>query len=127
MLFITENEVMEWVILNRLARSSRPGYPCTDIGTATVDPWMADIRRNGIVAILCLLAEDQLAYYQSIPGGLLSYYRKAGFCVGILAFKTIRSRPSPRLIFRRYGMHIKALTSRFSSIAAPARTGQDVL
>jgi protein tyrosine phosphatase (PTP) superfamily phosphohydrolase (DUF442 family) len=81
MLFITENEVMEWVIPNRLARSSRPGYPCTDIGPATVDSWMADIRRNGIVAILCLLAEDQLAHYQSIPGGLLSYYRKAGFCV----------------------------------------------
>ncbi len=70
-----------WVLENLLARSSRPGYPARVVGVdavgASVDCWLA----CGIRSVICLLSDDQLAFYASVPAGLLEFYRMNGLVV----------------------------------------------
>lgn len=73
-----------WVITGQLARSTRPGYEGergTPVLRQVVDAWLADLRRDGIRSIICLLGDDQLQYYDDLPGGLVSYYVASGFDV----------------------------------------------
>ena len=73
-----------WVIDGQLARGRRPGYAGErgrPIPGADVDAWLAKVKATGIRSIICLLADDQLHLYDDLPGGLLSYYRAAGFIV----------------------------------------------
>ena len=70
-----------WVIQGVLARSSRPGYPGSDVSPEAVDTWLERVKGMGIQSILCLLSPAQLAYYTRLPGGLLSYYRQHGLHV----------------------------------------------
>ena len=72
---------MKWVIDGVLMRSSRPGYPSPRVSKELVDQWLARISEIGIRTIICLLDEDQLNYYSSIPEGLLGLYRNSGFKV----------------------------------------------
>ena len=73
-----------WVLENNLARSSRPGYggeKGQPVPKSEVDDWMMEAKELGIVSIICLLGEDQLNFYDELPGGLVSYYRSFGFAV----------------------------------------------
>jgi protein tyrosine/serine phosphatase len=73
---------MQWHIENTLAGSSRPGYPQTKIITQDeVDAWITEVRQAGIQSIICLLDDNQLAFYNQLPGGLIAYYKAAGFNV----------------------------------------------
>ena len=71
-----------WSIPDRLARSSRPGRDLggnVPVDAATVDEWTAAIKAEGIRSVICLLGDDQLPLYDALPGGLIEYYRSAGF------------------------------------------------
>ena len=74
-----------WVVEGVLATSPRPGYspgPEHRVPGEVVDAWVDDVRAFGIASVICLLAEDQLwLYRKSVPGGLISRYRKAGLHV----------------------------------------------
>jgi protein tyrosine phosphatase (PTP) superfamily phosphohydrolase (DUF442 family) len=73
-----------WVIEGQLARGHRPGYAGEDgrpVARADVDTWLEEVKASSIRSIICLLADDQLHLYGSLPGGLLSHYRAAGFAV----------------------------------------------
>lgn len=86
-----------WVLEGRLARSPRPGYrPGAEAAVPrdVVDEWLAGLRRLGIASILCLLADDQLPLYEpALPGGLLRYYRRAGFHVAHLPAPDAQAQP----------------------------------
>jgi len=73
-----------WVILNNLARGQRPGY-LSERGALVlrkdVDAWISDVKAMGMKSIICLLAEDQLHFYNDLPNGLIHYYQEAGFRV----------------------------------------------
>lgn len=76
--------MLHWVVENQLARGRRPGYNNergTDVPQSVVDAWMEDVKSLGIKSIICLLAEDQLVFYATLPSGLVAYYREAGFSV----------------------------------------------
>lgn len=77
-----------WVLEGLLATSPRPGYrpgPEGRVPRDHVDQWIAEKRAFGISSILCLIAEDQLGWYQrTLPSGLIAYYREAGFAVAHL-------------------------------------------
>ena len=68
-----------WVIEGILARSSRPGFHSQNVQVGEVDAWLEEIREMRIKSIICLLTNEQLSYYASIPEGLLKYYRRQGF------------------------------------------------
>lgn len=70
-----------WVIPHILARSCRPGYPATLVRQSAVDAWLVNVRALGIQSVICLLAEEQLAFYRTLPTDLISYYRQAGLAV----------------------------------------------
>jgi protein-tyrosine phosphatase len=73
---------MEWVIEKHLARTSRPGYPMKHgIEFEQVEEWISEAREIGIKTIICLLADQQLAFYDHLDGGLLELYRSDGFDV----------------------------------------------
>jgi protein tyrosine/serine phosphatase len=64
-----------------LYRSSRPGYPEKAVGEAVVLSWISQAKAKGIRTILCMLDDEQLSFYSAVHGGLIEYYRKAGFNV----------------------------------------------
>jgi protein tyrosine phosphatase (PTP) superfamily phosphohydrolase (DUF442 family) len=81
---LPEEQVTRWVIPNALARGRRPGYSGErgrSVSKTDVDPWLTEIRDLGIKSIICLLCSDQLPLYNQLPGGLLAFYRAAGFTV----------------------------------------------
>lgn len=67
-----------------LYSSSRPGYELgrNPVPPQVVDEWIEDVKSQGVVSILCLLADDQLRLYAGLPTGLLAYYRAKGLTVG---------------------------------------------
>jgi len=78
------NTNIYWVIEGQLARGRRPGYPHghdIPVSQTDVDAWLHDVREFGIQSIICLLADDQLIYYSTLPSGLIEYYRQAGFTI----------------------------------------------
>jgi len=59
----------------------------------TVDAWLEQIKAMGVASIICLLADDQLAYYDSLPAGLLTAYREAGFSVAHVPARDLQQPP----------------------------------
>lgn len=57
--------------------ASRPGYNGQDVSVGDVDDWIEFMRSRGIRRVVCLLPDAQLAYYQSVPSGLVGYYGDA--------------------------------------------------
>ena len=85
-----------WVIAGQLARSSRPGYDgerSTPVARHTVDAWLEQVKAMGIASIICFLAEDQLAYYDGLPAGLLGVYHEAGLSVAHVPAPDLRRPP----------------------------------
>jgi Tyrosine phosphatase family len=72
-----------WVIESVLARCHRPGFdhpgPGKLVGVEDLDRWLDQVAALGIRSILAILARPQCERFASIPGGLLGYYRNAGF------------------------------------------------
>ena len=71
-----------WVLPGVIATSPRPGYssgPEKAVAPETVESWAEATRTFGIASIICLIGRDQLPLYHSLRGGLLAYYREAGF------------------------------------------------
>ncbi len=67
-----------------LHASARPGYGFgwkTPVAAESVESWMKTVRETGVHSIICLLNDDHLRLYESVPGGLLEGYRAAGFVV----------------------------------------------
>jgi len=87
--------VLRWVIEGQLARGTRPGYsPSRDqVSRADVDKWVEEVTAQGIRSIICLLGEDQLDLYASLPVGLASYYRDFGLNVEHIAVRDYQSPP----------------------------------
>ena len=81
--------MIKWVIPDRLARSSRPGYSPGHLPVARVkvDAWLDEVRNAGIKSIVCLLAQEHLGLYQDLPSGcsLTDYYRHQRFEVAHIA------------------------------------------
>jgi protein-tyrosine phosphatase len=76
--------MLKWVVEGILAGSHRPGYggeSGTHVPAAAVDDWITDLRNLGIRSIICLLHDDQLSLYSSLPAGLLEYYSHNGLVV----------------------------------------------
>jgi protein tyrosine phosphatase (PTP) superfamily phosphohydrolase (DUF442 family) len=74
-------------IPHRLLASARPGYDFGGnqaVARQAVEDWTARARSAGARSILCLLDEAHLRLYEAVPGGLLAWYRAAGFEVGHL-------------------------------------------
>jgi protein tyrosine phosphatase (PTP) superfamily phosphohydrolase (DUF442 family) len=88
-------DMVEWVMEDLLARSSRPGFDGVDAYTSKddVDRWLESLRRMGIKSILCLLAEEQISFCPELPMGLLSYYEDAGFQVAHIPAKDFQWPP----------------------------------
>lgn len=73
-----------WVIINHLARSARPGRdlgPDRSVPQVVVDEWLKKLRVMGIRSIICLLNNEHLRLYEGLPDNLVNYYRLAGFKV----------------------------------------------
>jgi protein-tyrosine phosphatase len=72
---------MRWAVPKLLARSPRPGYAYGHpfpVTTRQVEEWLGEARKQGIQGIICLLSDEELGWYSSVPGGLLEYYRAHG-------------------------------------------------
>jgi protein tyrosine phosphatase (PTP) superfamily phosphohydrolase (DUF442 family) len=84
---------MNLLIPDTLARASRPGYPSKTVAAGivreTVEAWLS----AGIRSVICLLDEDQLAYYADLPGGLLAHYRERGLEVAHLPVTDHKTPP----------------------------------
>jgi protein tyrosine phosphatase (PTP) superfamily phosphohydrolase (DUF442 family) len=88
--------VSSWVIAGTLARSHRPGYRGErgeQVSPGTLAAWLDSITAMGIRSIICLLADEQLAYYAGVPGGLLTAYREAGFAVAHVPARDLQQPP----------------------------------
>lgn len=77
-----------------------------------VDAWIAEAKAIGIRSIVCLLDDDQLAYYPSLAGGLLDRYRRAGLQVGHVPVPDGQSPPIPP-------ERLKDVGREFSSLPKP--------
>lgn len=76
--------MFRWATDGVLAGSHRPGYRGESggqVSVETVDEWLDQLKAQGIGSIICLLNDDQLPYYSSLPNGLLNHYRAKGFNV----------------------------------------------
>jgi protein tyrosine phosphatase (PTP) superfamily phosphohydrolase (DUF442 family) len=54
-----------------------------------VNAWLQQVRDMGVASIICLLADEQLAYYDS----LLTAYRDAGFAVAHVPARDLQRPP----------------------------------
>ena len=104
--------MISWVVPGVLARSHRPGYAGEAggaVGLEDVDLWLDEARRMGVRSILCLLADEQLAYYARLPSGLLGHYRAAGFDVGHVPVQDHLRPPIPLGALEEVGRVFEAL------------------
>jgi protein tyrosine phosphatase len=89
--------MLEWVIERQLVRGPRPGYlgeRGRQVPKVDVDAWIEESKRSfGIRSIICLLHEEHLKLYESLPADLLSYYRASGFEVKHIPVRDHQSPP----------------------------------
>lgn len=75
---------LTWVIADKLARSSRPGYGGERgslVPVGTVDEWLATAKNAGVRSVICLLHDDQLPLYSELGVPLPRYYESKGLAV----------------------------------------------
>ena len=107
--------MLRWVIDKQLARGRRPGYSGEDgalVSRADVDAWVEEVRSIGVKSIICLLADDQLVLYSTLPSDLVDYYRQAGFSV---VHVPARDRQWPPLT----GSHLERIWEAYQSLPKP--------
>jgi len=85
--------MFEWVIEDKLARWHRPGYSSTKVSQDEVDKWIERVKSEGIKSIICLLNEEQLDYYNTLPNGLIDYYQQQGFHVAHIPAPDLQKPP----------------------------------
>jgi len=76
--------MFRWILKNELAGGPRPRNGKQRLGQVSksaVDTWLRQARRLGIRSIICFLDERELRRYQTLPVGLVPYYRANGFIV----------------------------------------------
>lgn len=54
----------------------RPGFPGKFVQKQILDEWLGFIKRQNISRVVCLLSEEELSYYPTLPGGLLGVYNE---------------------------------------------------
>ena len=57
--------------------AQRPGFNGTSVSAAEVVEWIRYMREQGVRRVVCLLPDEQLAYYGGVRGGLLERYATA--------------------------------------------------
>jgi protein tyrosine phosphatase len=86
-----------WVIESVLARCHRPGFdhpgPGESVGLEDLNRWLDQVAALGIRSILSILARPQFDRFVSIPGGLIAYYRDAGFVAEMIEAEDDRFPP----------------------------------
>lgn len=103
---------MRWVIEQILARAQRPGYrgelrkqvPESDVVT-----WVTEIVGEGVKSIICLLAADELAFYEV---DLLAFYRASGLAVEHIPVEDYQRPPMTQI-------QLEAVLSAFRRLPAP--------
>lgn len=72
-----------WALEGVIATSPRPGFrpgPEAAVPEGVVEEWLFELEEFGIASIICLIGQDQLwLYRKSVPEGLITRYRQAGF------------------------------------------------
>src|SRR2546425_748954 len=107
--------MFRWIIQDQLICGQRPGYAgeCHDeVQKRDVDAWIAEAKSYGVQSIICLLADDQLVLYSSLPTDLISYSRKSGSHV---AHIPARDRQSPPLS----PAHLKGVWNAYQELPKP--------
>lgn len=66
----------------------------------------------GVRSIICLLAEDQLVLYSTLPSDLLTYYRDAGFSVAHIPARDHQRPPLTQ-------DHLERVWDAFESLPKP--------
>jgi protein tyrosine phosphatase (PTP) superfamily phosphohydrolase (DUF442 family) len=82
------------------------------VSKTEVDAWLAEIRDLGIKSIICLLSSDQLPLYDQLPGGLIAFYRAAGFTVEHIPAKDHQHPPLTT-------SHLQLVWSAYQSLPKP--------
>lgn len=86
-----------WVVEGMIATSPRPGFrpgPEVTVAEGVVEEWLLEAREFGIASIICLIGGDQLwLYRKSVPEGLLTRYREAGFEVAHIPTQDQQTHP----------------------------------
>jgi protein-tyrosine phosphatase len=57
--------------------AQRPGFPASFVQSHMVDQWISYMKGQGITHVVCLLSDEELAYYPTISSGLLQAYLDA--------------------------------------------------
>jgi len=71
-------------ISDLLFAAPRPGYDHgrnAPVAREVVEDWIARVKAAGVRSIVCLLNEQHLRLYASLPGGLVQAYLDSGFQV----------------------------------------------
>jgi len=55
----------------------RPGYPGKFVQKQVAEDWIAFIKVQGVLRVVCLLSNDELKYYPTLSDGLLGLYAGA--------------------------------------------------
>ena len=75
---------IDWHLPELLAGTSRPGRYSDNnksVSKQVVEDWIDAVCAAGIKSIICLLNDEQLAYYPELSNDLPAAYRLAGFTV----------------------------------------------
>lgn len=107
--------MLHWAIRDELLRGQRPGYSgeqAVPVSQSEVDAWLEDAKALGTKSIICLLAEDHLDLYETLPGGLIGYYRDAGLNV---VHVPARDHKRPPLT----ACHLAKIWDAFTSLPKP--------
>jgi len=138
-----------WALEGLLATSPRPGFrpgPEHSVPHQVVEHWIEATQTFGIRSIICLIANDQLwLYRRSVPQGLLTRYREAGFEVAHIptldqqtvpftpeqyneAWEAFQRLPKPVLVHCSAGMDrtgriVRHILDQMSQVEGPAAAG----
>ena len=104
-----------------------------EVSVENCDTWLADIKRQGIRSIICLLSAHELQRLThpslAATGGLLAYYESQGLAVYSIPVETDTDQPllgefEQQLLFRTFQLSPKPVLIHCA--AGEFRTGEAV-